>query len=61
MNLSAPKKWTFIVGAVIWLLGLLGLFLVDPEMYSLAGIGIAVWLGFLGGLIVMLGNLLEGF
>jgi hypothetical protein len=49
VRLSAPKKWTFIVGAVIWILGVLGLFLIDPDLYTLGGTAIAVWLGFVAG------------
>lgn|GEM_PF-2699931 len=65
MNLSAPKKWTFIIGAVIWLIGLIALFVIPQDfadpVKEVTKYGIAVWMGFIGGLIVMLGNLLEGF
>jgi hypothetical protein len=63
MNLSAPKKWTFIVGVVLWLAALLlAVFpvqqLAAPMLLSL---GAAYWLGMLGGLVLILGSLLEGF
>lgn len=63
MKLSAPKKWTFIVGVVLWLVGLL--LAVFPQQslagMSLLSLGAAYWLGMLGGLILILGSLLDGF
>lgn len=60
MQLSAPRKWTFLAGAILWLVALIGVFVVGNE-YPIIGMGASFWLGMLGGLIVMLGCLLDGF
>lgn len=63
MNLSAPKKWTFIIGVVFWLAGLLLAVFPQQALASmqLLSLGAAFWVGMLGGLILILGSLLEGF
>jgi hypothetical protein len=60
LNLSAPKKWTFTVGAVLWIVGFLGMIFM-ADQYPLLGLGASAWIGMLGGLIIALGCLLEGF
>lgn len=62
MNLSAPKQATFYVAAILWLLGLIGYFVpaIDQLIVGEAG-GLAFWLAILGGLVLILGNLMDGF
>lgn len=59
MTLSAPKKWTFWLGVILWVIGLIGLFL-EGSWSPILEQGLEVWLGFLGGLIIAIGNLFEG-
>ena len=63
MKLSAPKKWTFIIGVVLWLAALLLAVFPQPSLTTplLLSLGAAYWLGMLGGLILILGSLLDGF
>jgi hypothetical protein len=62
MKLSAPKQWTFLAGAVLWIVALLiGLGGFDAKFPMIIGLGAAYWLGMLGGLVLMLGCLLDGF
>jgi hypothetical protein len=62
MNLSAPKKWTFLAGVILWVVALLvGLAGFDKQFPMIIGLGAAYWLGMLGGLVLILGNVLEGF
>jgi hypothetical protein len=62
MNLSAPKKWTFLAGVILWIVALLvGLSGFDNRFPMIIGLGAAYWLGMLGGLVLILGNVLEGF
>jgi hypothetical protein len=60
MSLSAPKKATFYVAAVLWIIGLIGM-LVMPDFQVVLNFGLAAWIGMLGGLILILGNMLDGF
>lgn len=60
MRLSAPKQWTFLVAVILWIVGLVGVFALGDQ-YPIIGIGASFWIGMLGGLILILGNLLEGF
>lgn len=61
MHLSPPKQITFIIGAVLWLLGLLGLFIpAINNMMNVMNMGAAYWLAILGGLVLILGNMLDG-
>ena len=60
VNLSAPKKWTFVAAVILWIVGLVGAFVVGDE-YPIIGLGASFWIGMLGGLILILGNMLEGF
>ncbi len=62
MKLSAPKTWTFLVGVALWVVALLiALTGFDSRFPVMIGMGAAFWLGMLGGLILILGNLLKGF
>jgi hypothetical protein len=60
MNLSPPKQITFIAGVVLWIVGLLGM-LTMPSAYQIINLGAAYWIGMLGGLVLILGCVLEGF
>lgn len=63
MKLSAPKKWTFIIGVALWLAGLL-LTVFPVQQFAtpmLLSLSAAYLLGMLGGLVLILGTLLEGF
>jgi hypothetical protein len=62
MNLSAPKQNTFYIAAVLWLLGLLGNFIptVDQIFGMMADGGGAYWLAILGGLVLIIGNAMDG-
>jgi hypothetical protein len=60
VSLSAPKQWTFLAGVICWVLGLIGM-LAMPGAMPILGFGAGVWLGMLGGLILILGCVLEGF
>lgn len=63
MNLSAPKRWTFYIAVILWLAGLLLAIFPLSALAGMAvlGLGAAYWLGMLGGLILILGCMLEGF
>jgi hypothetical protein len=61
VNLSAPKMWTFIIAVILWILGLLGVWVPAINgLFAFAGMGAAFWLGMLGGLILAIGNMVEG-
>lgn len=61
VNLSAPKAATFWIAVLLWLLGLLGAFVPALQtLFSLAGQGSHFWLAVIGGLLLALGNALEG-
>ena len=61
MNLSAPKMWTFLIAVILWLLGLIGAWVpAINDLFTIAGQGGAFWLAILGGLILAIGNMLEG-
>lgn len=61
MNLSAPKNVTFYIAALLWLLGLLGAFIPAlTTLFSAAGQGSHFWLAVIGGLVLILGNALDG-
>jgi hypothetical protein len=56
VNVSAPKQVTFLIGALLWLLGLLGAFIPAINgLFSAAGMGAAYWLAILGGLVLIIG------
>lgn len=61
MNLSAPKKWTFVAGVIFWAVALLGGLFGFGGQYPFLNLGAVYWLGMMGGLILILGNILEGF
>jgi hypothetical protein len=61
VNLSAPKQATFYVAALCWLLGLLGAIIpAIGDLFSAAGMSAAYWLAILGGLILIVGNAMDG-
>ena len=60
MKLSPPKQITFLAGVICWVLGLVGMF-AQPAAMPFMNIGAAFWIGMLGGLILILGCLLDGF
>jgi len=57
MRLNAPKKFTFWVSAVVFVVGMIAAFGVIPYVPSIAGV-IAVIVGYL---LLALGNILKGF
>jgi hypothetical protein len=61
MNLSAPKMVTFVIAVVLWVVGLLGAFVPGIDaLFTFASQGAAFWLAILGGLVLILGNALNG-
>ena len=61
MNISAPKNNTFYIAALLWLLGLLGAFMpAINDLFAAAGMGAAYWLAILGGLVLIVGNAMDG-
>ena len=60
MTLSAPKQATFYVAGILWIIGLVGM-LAMPDFQVVLNFGLAAWIGMLGGLVLILGNLLKGF
>lgn len=61
MKLSTPKNVTFYIAAVLWLLGLLGIWVTQISAAATPmGQGLHVWLLALGGLVLILGNVLDG-
>lgn len=56
MKLSAPKQVTWWVAVIIALLGLLSSFVSIPVLSS-----IAIWVVFIGFVILALGTILSGF
>jgi len=60
MKLSAPKQVTFMIAGVLWLVGLLGI--VTPSLQTVEA-GLPVSYGYLaallGGLVLILGNMLD--
>ncbi len=56
MNLSAPKKTTFWLALVLAVLGVIATLVTIPVLS-----GFAFWLLVIGFVILLLGNLLEGF
>ncbi len=62
MNLSAPKQATFYVAAVLWLLGLLGPFVaaIGSLPLGIAGQSASWTLAILGGLVLIIGNAMDG-
>ena len=56
MKLSAPKQITFWVAVVVGVIGLLASFVAIPVLS-----GYAFWIVVLGFVILVLGNVLEGF
>jgi hypothetical protein len=60
MKLSAPMQVTFLIGAILWFLGLLGAFAPAINgLFTAAGMGAAYWLAILGGLVLIIGNLYK--
>ena len=57
MRLNAPKKFTFWMSAVIFVVGRVAAFGVIPYVPSIAGV-IAVIVGYV---LLALGNILKGF
>jgi hypothetical protein len=55
MNLSAPKKVTFIISVILIIGGLISFF-IFPEGQQ----DNALFISFVGGLLLTLGNLLKG-
>lgn len=61
MKLTPPAQATFLVGALLWLLGLLGAFMPQINgLFSAAGMGAAFWLAVIGGLVLIAGNVMDG-
>lgn len=60
MQLSPPKNVTFYVGAILWLLGLAAPYLEFMNSLPKEGLGNGYVLSILGGLVLILGNLLKG-
>ena len=61
MTLSAPKQATFWIAVILWLLGLIGAFVpAINDLFTIVDMGAAFWLAILGGLILAIGNLMEG-
>jgi hypothetical protein len=56
MKLSAPKQITFWVAVVVALVGLIASFVPIPILS-----GFALWIVVLGFVILVAGNVLEGF
>ncbi len=56
MKLSAPKQITFWVAVVVSLIGLIASFVAIPFLS-----GFALWIVVLGFVILVAGNVLEGF
>lgn len=56
MRLSAPKQTTFWIAVILAILGLLS-FLVEIPVLS----GFATWLIVVAFIILMIGNLIDGF
>lgn len=57
MRLNAPKKFTFWMSVVIFVIGMVAAFGVIPYVPSIAGV-IAVIVGYV---LLALGNILKGF
>jgi hypothetical protein len=57
MRLNAPKKFTFWMSVVIFVVGMVAAFGVIPYVPSIAGV-IAVIVGYV---LLALGNILKGF
>ena len=62
MQLSAPKQATFYVAALCWLLALLGNWVgaIGDLPLNFMGQGSTYWLAMLGGLILIVGNAMDG-
>lgn len=64
MTLSAPKQATFWIAVILWVLGLIGGFVEQIDtLLGEPGIldnGFAFWLAIIGGLVLIIGNLMEG-
>ena len=61
MKLSPPKQITFLAGVICWVLGLVGMFAMPGGGTPIMNIGASFWIGMLGGLILILGCVLDGF
>ncbi len=61
MSLSPPKQVTFYIAVILWLLGLIGNWVtaIDTLVVGDAG-GLAYWLAILGGLVLIVGNAVDG-
>ncbi len=55
MNISAPRQVTFWVAVVVAVIGMIAHFVTIPVLT-----GIAIWVVFLGFIILAAGNLYEG-
>ena len=61
MTLSAPKKWTFLLGAALWLVGLLSPWIPGMDAQLFQGLSVGYVLVMLGGIVLIVGNGFEGF
>lgn len=62
MTPSAPKKWTFYLGLVLWVLGLLAPWLPGLQgVEVLGGLTSGYVLAIFGGLVLIIGTALDNF
>ena len=60
MKLSAPRQITFWIAVIVWIIALIGAFVPAISDVIIADQGLHFWLALLAGLILVIGNLLEG-
>ena len=60
MQLSPPKNSTFYAGVILWAAGLASPFIPALDTYTLQGLGAGYLFAILGGLVIILGNVLKG-
>jgi len=62
LNLSPPKKWTFYLAVILWVLGFLAIWItkLNPEVGALSGLTGGYLLALISGLLLILGNALKG-
>ncbi len=60
MNLSAPKKVTWWIAVIVWVIALIGAFVPAIRDVAIGPQGLHFWLAIIAGLILALGTLIEG-
>ncbi len=61
MELSPPKNITFYAGVILWVMGLIAPYLPFLKNFPIQGLGSGFVFAILGGLVLILGNVLKNF